>query len=106
MGSGFAKFKKQARQMEQQYEKMREEMKQKEVVGSSGNGLVTITFTGEKEMKKIEIKPECVHLDDLEGLQDLILAACKNAYQKIESQSKEGMGPSSVGSLPFPMDLM
>lgn len=86
MGSGFSKMKKQARMMEEQMEKMREEMQKKEVIGTSGNGLVTVCMNGEKELKKITIKPECVDPNDLEGLQDLLLAACKEAYQKIESE--------------------
>ena len=86
MGSGFSKFKKQARQLEQQYAKMREEARSKEVTGSSGNGLVVVTLSGEKEMKKIQIKPECVQPDDIEGLQDLILAATQDAYKKLQNQ--------------------
>ncbi len=86
MGSGFSKMKKQARLMEEQYEKMRDEMKAKEVVGSAGNGLVTVTLNGDKELKSIQIRPECVDVNDLEGLQDLIKAAVQDGYNKIESE--------------------
>ena len=102
MGSGFAKMKKQARQMEEQYEKMREEQKTKEIAGSAGNGLVTVTLNGEKELKNIQIRPECVDLNDLEGLQDLIRAACQDAYAKIDAEAGSGGMPSIPGfSLPF-----
>jgi DNA-binding YbaB/EbfC family protein len=87
MGSGFSKMKKQARLMEEQYEKMREEMKTKEVVGTAGNGLVTVTLNGDKELKSIQIRPECVDVNDLEGLQDLIKAAVQDGYQKIDAES-------------------
>jgi nucleoid-associated protein EbfC len=95
MGSGFSKMKKQARLMEQQYSKIREEMKNKEFSASSGNGLVSVTLSGEKELKKIQIKPECLQPDDVEGLQDLILAAFKEAYKKIGQENKEGELPFS-----------
>jgi len=98
MGSGFSKMKKQARQMEQQFEQMRQQMQQKEVEGASGNGLVSVVVNGEKELKKITIKPECVDPNDLEGLQDLIVAACEDAYKKLSQDSEEKLGlPSLFG---------
>ena len=87
MGSGFSKMKKQAKQMQDQLLKMQKEMEALEVVGSAGNGLVKVTLTGEKELKKIEIQPECVDPSDVEGLQDLIVAAFKNAGDQIQEQS-------------------
>ena len=96
MGSGFSKMKKQARMMEEQYQKMREEMENKRVAGQSGNGLVTVTVNGNKEIVDIKIKPECVDPEDIEGLQDLIVAACKEAYSKTPDQN------SSAGGFPFP----
>lgn len=89
MGSGFSKMKKQARAMQEQYEKMREDMKATEATGTSGNGLVTIVLNGEKEMKKIQIKPECVDPSDIEGLEDLIKAAYNDASKKIDAESPE-----------------
>ncbi len=81
--------------MEEQFGKMREEMKQKSVSGSAGNGLVTLTLNGEKELQQIQIRPECIDPNDLEGLQDLIKAAFQDAYKKIESEG------SALPSLPF-----
>lgn len=86
MGSGFSKMKKQARMMEEQFGKMRDDLKNKEVVGTSGNGLVTITLDGEKQIKQLRIKPECVDPNDVEGLEDLIKAAFNEAFQKIQSE--------------------
>lgn len=88
MGSGYSKMKKQARMMEVQMQAMQENLKQQECVGSSGNGLVTITLDGEKNIKSIKIKPECVDKEDIEGLEDLILAAFKDAQGKSESLTK------------------
>lgn len=98
MGSGFSKIKKQARQMQEQYEKMQETLKNTEVTGSSGNGLVSVILDGEKKIKKLTIQPQCVDPQDIEGLQDLIIAAYQDAHQKIEQQSQKQM-PSL--SLPF-----
>ena len=99
MGSGFAKMKKQARQMEAQMEQLKEEMKNKTIEGQGGNGLVTVTLDGEKALKKIKIKPECVDPSDIEGLEDLILAAFNDAANKAESDSSLGL-PTGF-SLPF-----
>lgn len=79
-------MKKQARAMQAQMEQVRETLKNTEVTGSAGNGLVTLTLDGEKNLKNLSIKPECVTPDDVEGLQDLILAAFADAKEKIDSQ--------------------
>jgi DNA-binding YbaB/EbfC family protein len=96
MGSGFAKKKKQARMLQEQFSKMQTEMRETEVTGSAGNGLVTLTLTGENEMKSLKIKPECVDPEDIEGLEDLIKAAYKDASSKLRDQSSQGM-PSLPG---------
>lgn len=101
MGSGFSKMKKQARAMQEQYAKTREEMQNKRVEGTSGNGLVTITLDGEGKMKGIKIKPECVDKDDLEGLQDLILAAYENASSQIEDNAGGDDLSSMLSSMPL-----
>lgn len=99
MGSGFAKKKKQAKMLQDQLSKMQNQMKESEVTGTAGNGLVTVVLSGENDMKQIKIKPECVDPEDLEGLQDLIKAAYTDANQKLKSQQMEGM-PSLPGGFP------
>lgn len=84
MGSGFSKMKKQARMMQEQMGQMKETLQNTLVEGSAGAGLVKVTLNGEKELKKIVIKPECV--SDVEGLQDLIVAAFEDASSRLESQ--------------------
>ena len=84
MGSGFSKMKKQMRMMHEQMDQMKESLQNTLVQGTAGNGLVTVTINGEKNLKKINIKPECV--SDIEGLQDLILAAFEDASRNLESQ--------------------
>lgn len=89
MGSGFSKMKKQARMMQEQFHQMQDTLKNTLIEGTAGNGLVQVTLSGDKELKKIMIKPECT--SDLEGLQDLILAAFADAYAKLERQSSSSM---------------
>ena len=87
MGSGFSKMRKQARLLQDQMEQMRGELEKKEATGSAGNGLVKIVLTGEKQIKKIEINPECVDPQDVEGLQDLIIGAFADASKKLEEET-------------------
>ncbi len=101
MGSGFSKMKKQARMMQEQYAQMREEMQKKTVFGTSGNGLVTITLSGDRNMKEIKIKPECVDPEDIEGLEDLIRAAYEDAASKLEEESGDTDINSMMSSFPF-----
>ena len=95
MGSGFSKMKKQAKMMQEQFSSMREQLSSKTAEGSAGNGLVTVTLTGEKVLKKITIRPECVNQDDIEGLQDLIIAAFEDAAKKLDAEGQP------MGQLPF-----
>jgi nucleoid-associated protein EbfC len=92
MGSGFSKMKKQARMMQDQFSQMRDKLQNTQVEGSAGNGLVTITLSGEKTIKKLVIQPECVNANDIEGLQDLIIAAFEDAASKIESEGNPMAG--------------
>jgi hypothetical protein len=101
MGSGYSKMKKQAKLMEQQLETMRGELKAKSFTGSSGNGLVTLTLNGEKELLSLKIKPECVDLSDLEGLEDLIKAAYKEAAKQVSDDPMNNMQAPGGMSLPF-----
>ena len=87
MGTGFAKKKKEAKLLQDQMVKMQDQMQHSEFVGSAGNGLVTLTLSGDGDMKHIKIKPECVDPEDVEGLESLIKAAYKDAQAKINSSS-------------------
>ncbi len=91
MGTGFAKKKKQAKMFQEQLNKLQTEMKNIEVTGSAGNGLVTLTLNGDNEMKQLKIKPECVDLEDIEGLEDLLKAAYHDALTKLKAQTEENM---------------
>lgn len=88
MGSGYSKMKKQARMMEAQMQSMQQNLKETQLEGSSGNGLVKVILDGEKNIKSLKIKPECVDKEDVEGLEDLIIAAITDAQSKSEALSK------------------
>ncbi len=81
---------------------MQNRMQSTEVTGSAGNGLVTVTLTGEHVMKQIIIKPDCVDPEDVEGLQDLIKAAYQDALKQLEAQTPQGL-PGGMPNIPgFP----
>jgi len=91
MGSGYSKMKKQAQMMKDQMQKIQTELKDKSYVGSAPNNLVTLTLTGEKQLKKIKIDPKCVDSNDVEGLEDLITAAFEDAYQKVDVEDNNNL---------------
>lgn len=92
MGSGYAKKKKEAKLLQQKFEEMQAKLKDEKAVGTSGNGLVSITLNGEHEMIEIRIKPDCVDPDDVEGLEDLIRVAYNDAAKKLEKNSSSQFG--------------
>lgn len=92
MGTGFSKKKKEARALQEQLSKFKNQMESAEATGSAGNGLVTVILTGDHVLKQLKIKPECVDPEDIEGLEDLIKAAYEDARKKLDSQSMKGMG--------------
>ncbi len=98
MGTGFSKKKKEARLLQQQFQNYQSEMQQTEVIGLSTQELVSITLTGEGDLKQIKIKPECVDPEDVEGLESLIKSAYQDAQKKIKEKTQGGMpGLSSFG---------
>ncbi len=100
MGSGFAKKKKQAKAMQSQLMQMQEQMQNTTFTGTAGNGLVTITLSGDYDVKKISIKPECVDPEDVEGLELLVSAAFKDAAKQVQEKSMPSMpGIGSLGGM-------
>ena len=95
---------KQAQKMQQQMVAAQEELAQAEVQGTAGGGLVTATVTGAGEVVSIKIKPEAVDPDDVESLEDLVVAALHDASRAAQDLSAERMGPltSGMGGLGLP----
>ena len=86
MGGKFSKMKK----MLDQFQTIQKQLEEMEVVGSAGGDMVKLTLSGTKDLKKIEINKECVNPDDVEGLQDLIVAAYRNACEELEKNKNIG----------------
>lgn len=91
-GSQMQNLMKQAQKMQQEMQKAQEELEEAEVVGTSGSGMVSVTCNGKKEISAISIKPEAVDPDDIEMLEDLIVAAINDAYSKADDLSEEKLG--------------
>lgn len=91
MGTGFSKKKKQAKQLQEQFLKMQEDLQRMEFTGVAGNGLVSVTVNGEYQVQKIKIQPDCVDPEDVDGLELLVKAAFNEATKKAQEQSSQGM---------------
>jgi hypothetical protein len=78
----------QAQQMQENMQKAQAELAQLEVTGESGAGMVKIVLNGRHEAKKVSIEPKLL-TEDLEMLEDLVVAAVNDAARKIEERTKE-----------------
>ena len=97
---GAGNMQKQMQQMQQMQRKMDElqaEINEMEATATSGGGAVTVTVSGKKEIKDIQIKPEVIDPDDAEMLQDLILAAVNEALRQAGETMEREMGRMTGG---------
>ena len=85
----------QAQKMQQDMAKAKEELAQTEVTAVSGGGMVEVTMTCEKKLVSLKIKPEAVDPDDVEMLEDLIIAAVNEAQKLADDETEKKMGPLS-----------
>lgn len=88
---------KQAQKMQQQMAVAQAELAEAEVTGTAGGGLVTVTVSGAGEVKSVKIDPKVVDPDDVETLEDLVLAAVHNANEAVRALAEEKMGPVTGG---------
>lgn len=88
---------KQAQMMQGKVAQAQEELENLELTASSGGGAVEIVITGNKVIKGIKIDPKVVDPDDVEMLEDLIIAACNEAFEMAEKAHDEKMGPLTGG---------
>lgn len=96
------KLMKQAKKMQQQMERERAELETKEYEASAGGGVVTCVVTGTFELKSVAIKPEAVDPDDVEMLEDLVLAAVNEGLRKARDEQDAMMQGLTGGmNLPF-----
>jgi nucleoid-associated protein EbfC len=101
-GFDLGEMMKQAQQMQ---EEMQREMQQLKVEASAGGGIIHIKMNGAKELVEIRIDPEAVKSDDVEMLQDLIVAAVNEGTRKVDEAMKGKLG-SKLGGLGLPGGLL
>ena len=93
---------KQAQKMQQDMLKMQQELQEKEYQAAAGGGVVSATVNGKHELKSLTIDPEAVDPEDVEMLQDMIVAAVNEALRAAESDSASSMQQLTGGlGLPF-----
>lgn len=102
----FGNMMKQAQQMQAKMAEMQARMDQMEVPGASGGGMVQVMVTGKGDLKSIKIDKSLVDPEDVEVLEDLIVAAFNDAKARVEAQMAEEMGKLTGGlKLPPGMKL-
>ena len=92
-GGNMQQLMKQAQAMQRKLQEAQQEIAETEVTGSAAGGMVEITLTGDKTPVSVSIKPEAVDPDDVEMLEDMILAALNDANEQADKLSKDLLGP-------------
>ena len=102
MGANINNLMKQAQKMQQDMEKAQEELAEQTVEATVGGGAVTVIATGAKEIREVRISKEAVDPDDVETLQDMVLAAVNEAMRQADELAKNAMGgvTGSLGNIP------
>lgn len=90
-GGNMQQLMRQAQKMQQDMQRARTELDEREFVSSVGGGMVEIKMLGNKTLKEIKIKPDCVDPDDVEMLEDLIVSAFNDVMAKIDIAEKESI---------------
>ena len=88
---------KQAQKMQKQMEENQKALEEKEFTASAGGGAVEVTISGKKEVTKIKLSEEVVDPDDIEMLEDLIMAAANEALRQMEEMSQQSMAKITGG---------
>lgn len=106
MPGNMANLMKQAQKMQRQMEEAQKELEEKEVTASAGGGAVEVTVSGKHEVTKVKLSEEVVDPEDIEMLEDLIMAATNEAFRQLDEISADSMskitgGMSGLGGLPF-----
>ncbi len=96
-GMNQAAMMKQAQKMQQEMLRMQEEMENKTYSATSGGGMVTASVNGKHQVMGLEIKPEAVDPDDVEMLQDMIIAAVNEAMRAAETDANDNMARLTGG---------
>ncbi|MCR5687353.1 MAG: YbaB/EbfC family nucleoid-associated protein [Lachnospiraceae bacterium] len=106
MPGNMANLMKQAQKMQRQMEENQKALEEKEFTAKSGGGAVEVTVSGKKELTSVKLSEEAVDPDDIETLEDLIMAAVNEALRMVEEESSQSMGKlaggmGGMGGFPF-----
>ncbi len=88
---------KQAQRMQRQMEEQQKALEEKEFVAKAGGGAVEVTVTGKREVKKVHLNEEVVDPDDIEMLEDLIMAAVNEAMRQVDEENAANMSKLTGG---------
>ncbi|MDT2044722.1 YbaB/EbfC family nucleoid-associated protein [Priestia aryabhattai] len=91
------KMMKQMQKMQKDMQKAQEELAEKTIEGTAGGGMVTVIVNGQKEIIDVKIKEEVVDPEDIEMLQDLVLAATNDALKQMDELTNNTMGQFTKG---------
>ena len=94
---GFGNIMKEAQKLQQQMEAMQAEVAQKKVEATADGGMVTVQANGKQELLSIKLDPEVVNKDDVQMLEDLVLAACNEALRKSRELMQQELGKLTGG---------
>ncbi|MGX8728255.1 MAG: YbaB/EbfC family nucleoid-associated protein [Lachnospiraceae bacterium] len=97
MPGGMNNLMKQAQRMQRQMEEQQKEFEEKVFTATSGGGAVEISVNGKKEVQSLKIDPEAVDPEDVETLQDIIVAAINEVFSKVDEAQSEMMGKMTGG---------
>lgn len=92
-GGNMNNLMKQAQAMQKKMQNVQKEIEESEFEAAAGGGAVSVKVNGKREVLAINIKPEVVDPDDVEMLEDLVMAAIKDAQSKVAQLSKDMLGP-------------
>jgi nucleoid-associated protein EbfC len=99
MRGNIAQMMQKAQRMQENMQKVQDDLAQMEVVGQSGGGVVKVTLTGKMDARKVQIDPSA--LADAEMLEDLLVAAINDAVSKANEESAKRMSAATAG-MPLP----
>lgn len=94
---GFGNLMKEAQRLQQQMEKLQEEIGTRKVDATAGGGMVTVEANGKQELVSIKIDREVVNPEDISMLEDLVLAACNEALRKSREMVQQEVGKLTGG---------
>lgn len=97
---GMGDILKQAQRMQEKMQQVQDELADKQVDGSAGGGMVTVTANGKQEIVAVKIDSQVVDPEDVEMLEDLILAAVNQAMEKAQELANDEMGKVAGGIMP------